>query len=75
MFTCFVFLGFFSKKNHCFIQEGNPSENVVIVQEELVDIDIDDLANLKNSPRFVLIDEECENEESHSGWWKNYQKY
>ena len=39
------------KKNYGFIQEGNPSEKVVIVEEELDGIDIDDIGNLEDSPR------------------------
>ena len=57
--TCFVFLVLF--KNYGFIQEGNSLEKLVIVQEELNGIDIDDIVNLDDSPRFVFIDEECEN--------------
>ena len=34
------------------IQGGNPSEN---------GIDINEIGNLEDSPRFVFIDEECEN--------------
>ena len=52
---------FIFKKNHGFIQEGNPSEKVVIVEEELNGLNIDDIGNLKDSPRFVFIDEEFEN--------------
>ena len=55
-FSSFIFL-----KKPRFIQEGNPSEKVVIVEEELDGIDIDDIGNLEDSPRFVFIDEECEN--------------
>ena len=48
--------------NHGFIEENNPSEKVVIVEEELNGVDIDDIENLENLPRFVLfIDEECGN--------------
>ena len=36
-------------------------ENFVIVEEELVGIDTDDIGNLEDSPRFVFIDEGCEN--------------
>ena len=46
---------------HGFIEENNPSEKVVIVKEELNCVDIDDIGNLESLPRFVLIDEECEN--------------
>ena len=47
----FYFSSFILKKNHGFIQEGNPSEKVVIVEEELDGIDIDDIGNLEDSPR------------------------
>ena len=56
MFFCCFF-----QKNHGFIQEGNPSVKDVIVEEELNGIDTNDIANLEDSPRFVFIDEECEN--------------
>ena len=49
------------KKNHGFIQEGNPSGKVVIVEEELDGIDKGDIRNLEDSPRLVFINEECEN--------------
>ena len=58
--TCFVFQ-FYFQRNHGLIQEGKPSEKVVIVQGELDGIDINDIANLEDSPRFVFIDEELEN--------------
>ena len=32
----------------------------VIVEEGLAGIDKDDIGNLENSPRLVLMDEECE---------------
>ena len=40
MVYCFIF-----KKNHGFIEEGNPSEKVTIVEEELDGIDRDDIVN------------------------------
>ena len=55
-FSCFIF-----KKNYGFIKEGNPSEKLVIVEENLDRIDIDDIGNLEDSPRLVFIDEECGN--------------
>ena len=62
LLTCLVFSSFiFFKKNHGFIQEGNPSEKCFIDEEKLDGIDIDSIANLEDSPRFVFIDEECEN--------------
>ena len=58
--TCFNFLLLFSKK-HGFIEEDKPSENVVIVEEELNRFDIDGIENLENLPRFVFINKECGN--------------
>ena len=54
----FYFSSFIFKKNHGFIEKDNPSEKNVIVGEELDCINIDDIGNLKYSPRLVLIDEE-----------------
>ena len=51
----------FKKKNHSFIQEGNLSEKVVILEEELDGIDINENGNLEDSLRLVLFDEECGN--------------
>ena len=50
---------YFFLKNHGFIEEGNPSEKFVIAEEIIDGIDIDGLGNLEDSPRLVLIDEEC----------------
>ena len=49
------------KKNHDFIEKGNLSEKVVIVDEELDDTDIDDIRNLGDSPKLVFINEEYGN--------------
>ena len=57
----FYFSSFIFKKNHGFIEKSNPSEKNVIVEEELHCIDIDDIGNLEEWPRLVLIDEECGN--------------
>ena len=57
----FYFSSFIFKKNHGFIQKGNPLEKVVIVEKELDGIDIDDIGNLEDSSRLVFIDEECQN--------------
>ena len=57
----FYFSSFIFKKNHSFNVEGNPSKNVVIVEEELDGTDIDDFGNLEDSPRLVLIDDEYVN--------------
>ena len=56
----FIFLLLFYKK-HGFIEEDKPSENVVIVEEELNRFDIDGIENLENLPRFVFINKECGN--------------
>ena len=46
MLTCFIYLVLFSKKkNHSFIQEGNLSEKVVVVDEELDGIGINEDGN------------------------------
>ena len=50
------------KENHVFIEEeDNPSNKVVIVEEELDDIDIDGFRNLVDLPRLIFNDEECGN--------------
>ena len=56
----FLFLVLVSK-NGGFIQNGNPSERVVEVEEELDGIDIVYIGNTKNPPRFVFIIEVYEN--------------
>ena len=43
------------------MKKTNPSEKYLIVEEGLDGIDKDDIGNLKDSPRLVIIDEECEN--------------
>ena len=39
--------------------KSNPSEKIVIVEEELDCININDIVNLEDSPRLMFIDEEC----------------
>ena len=56
-----LFFYFYFQKNHGFIEEDKPSENVVIAEEELNRVDIDGIENLENSPRFLSIDKECGN--------------
>ena len=51
---CFIFL-----KNHGFIEEGNPPEKFVMAKKKLNGIHVDDPGNLEDSPRLVLINEEC----------------
>ena len=43
------------------IKKATVQKNFVIVEKELDGIDTDDIGNLDDSPRFVFIDEECEN--------------
>ena len=58
--TSLIFLVLFSK-TRAFIEEDNPSEKNVTVEERLDVIDIDDIGNLEDSPRLVLIYEKCKN--------------
>ena len=58
--TCFICLVYF-QKTRAFIEEDNPSEKVVIVEEGLDGIDIDDIGNSEDPPMLVFIDEESEN--------------
>ena len=45
----------------CTWHNKNIQSKVVIVEEELYRVDIDDIGNLEDLPRFVFIDEECWN--------------
>ena len=54
--TCFIFPALLLKEITVSF-----SGKVVIVEEELDGININDIENLKNSPRFVFIDTGCEN--------------
>ena len=55
------FFWFYFQKTRAFIEEDNPSEKNVTVEERLDVIDIDDIGNLEDSPRLVLIYEKCKN--------------
>ena len=44
-----------------FSEEDKPSENFVVVEEELSRFDIDGIENLENLPRFVFINKKCGN--------------
>ena len=55
------FSSFIFNENQVIIKEDNPSQKVVIVEEELDDIDLDGIGNLEYIPRLVFIDEECGN--------------
>ena len=57
-----MFWGFFSfifKDNHILVEEHNPSGKIVIVKEEVGGINIDDIRNLEDLLRIVIIHEEC----------------
>ena len=58
--TCLIFLVLF-RKNSRFHWRRQLLGKDVIVEEVLDGIDIDDIGNLEDWPRFALIDEECEN--------------
>ena len=51
----------FSKNKSRFHSRRQPFRKIIIAEEELDGIGIDDIANLEDSPRFVFIDEKCEN--------------
>ena len=57
----FYISSFIFKGNHALIQEDNPSEKIIIVEEELDGNDRDDIGNLEDLLRLVLINEECWN--------------
>ena len=60
----FDFSSLIFKKTCVFIEEDNPLEKAVIVEEGVDGVDINDIvdiANLEDSPRLVFIDQECEN--------------
>ena len=59
--TCFIFLVLFSKKVTVSFQKATLQKHFVMVEEELNGVDTDDIGNLEDSPRFVFIDDECEN--------------
>ena len=55
------FSSFIFKKIHDLIEEDNHSEKIIIVEKELNRVDIDDIGNSEDLPRFVFIDEEYRN--------------
>ena len=61
MLQFFVTIILVSKKITVLFKKATLQKNFVIVEEELDGIDTDDIGNLEDSPRFVFIDEECEN--------------
>ena len=54
------------------MKKTNPSQKVVMVEEELDNIDIDDNLNLDNLPGLVFIDGECRNPKAFNWWWRAY---
>ena len=66
--NCLIFLVFIFKKIAVSLKKSNLSEKNVIVEEELDRIDINDIVNLENSPKLVLIDEECANFRAVNDW-------
>ena len=58
-FLCFS--SFVFKENYVSNEKDNPSQKVVIVEEEPDNIDIDDIVNLEKLPGLVFIDKECGN--------------
>ena len=61
----FYVSSFIFEENYVLIEEGNPSEKIAIVEEELNGIDRDEIVNLEDLLRLVLrlvlINEECGN--------------
>ena len=49
------FSNFFSKKNVGFIEEHDPWEKLVIVDEELNGVDMDDIKNLEDSTELLVL--------------------
>ena len=56
--ACFIFLVLFKIKITVLLKKAT-FRKYFIVEEELDCINIDDTGNLKDSPRFVFTDEEC----------------
>ena len=55
------FSSFNNKENRGFIEKDSPLETFLIIEKEPNGIDIDDIENLEDSPRFGFINEECLN--------------
>ena len=58
-FWFFYVSSFIFKENHVLIEEDNPSEKIVIFEEELDGFDRDGIGNLDVLWRLVLINKEC----------------
>ena len=59
MLTYFIFVVLFSKY-YGFVKKATLQKNVIF-EKELGCINRDDIGNLEDSPRLLLIDEECGN--------------
>ena len=46
---------FIFKEHHVLIEKDNPSEKIVLIEEDLDGIDRDDIVNLEDLLRLVLI--------------------
>ena len=47
---------FIFEENHVFIEEDNPADKVVTVEEELDAVEVDGIGNVVNLPRLMLTD-------------------
>ena len=47
---------FIWEENHVFIEEDNPSDKVVTIEEELDAAEVDGIGNLVDLPRLMFID-------------------
>ena len=62
---------FIFKQNQVFNEEDNPSQKVVIVDEELDDIDVNDIGYLEGLPRLAFINKGCWNlKVANWRWWR-----
>ena len=58
--TCFIFYFYFQKKSRFHLRR-QAFRNTLIAEEELNGTGIDEIGNLEDLPRFVLVNEECRN--------------
>ena len=47
---------FYLRRNHVFIEKDNPSDKVVINEEELDAVEVDSIGNLVNLPMLMFIE-------------------
>ena len=59
--TYCIFLVLFKKKNTILLKKKTIQKKIIIVEAELNRVNIDDIRNLEDLPRFVFIDEEYRN--------------